>query len=85
VLYYLLAATYAAEDVAPHYSCLTWYTGGLRHHPAVDSHPDHMRTSENKLDSFHQGLEDVLDVDYLIIEFPNKMKHGVEAIDYVDE
>jgi hypothetical protein len=85
VLYFLLAATCVAEEVAPHYSCLTWYTGGLHHHAAVNSHPDHVRTSENKLDSFHRGLENFLDADYLIIEFPDRIEHGREAVNYTNE
>ena len=85
VKYHLLAAMCVAEEVAPHYSCLTWYTGGLHHHAVVDSHPDHVRTSEKKLDSFHRGLETYLDADYLIIEFPDRKKHGRNAVNYMNE
>jgi hypothetical protein len=83
VKYHLLAAMCVAEEVAPHYTCLTWYTGGLHHHAVVDSHRDHVRTSEKKLDSFHRGLETYLDADYLIIEFPDRMKHCRNAVNYI--
>jgi hypothetical protein len=85
LLYYVLDANCLAEEIAPHYCRLTWNSGGgLHHHAVVDSHPDHVRTSENKLTSFHRGLQYLVDADYLIIDFPNKKERRWEEVNYSD-
>jgi hypothetical protein len=82
VSYRVIDCNCRAEEFSPYWCRLCWDYGGLHYHALVENHPEHVQASEEKLKSCSNGFGNLVDVDYLMIEFTVENGHdgGPEVI-----